>query len=137
MAFLTTPDYSVQIRSEIMAIINQTNLSQEAAERMAQSQIIKYLRPRGYDVAAIFAATGTNRNDEMIMLMIDLVLYHLHSSIVTRAMPKTREDRYNEAIATLRGISRGELDPDLPKLPDGEDTPTIKLGSNIKYSTRW
>lgn len=138
MSFLTETDYDVQIRTEVRNVVNQTNASQALAELMAQEEMTGYLRPRGYDVAAIFAATGANRNPLIIMYMIDIVLYHLHSNIVTRAMPKTREDRYNAAIAWLDKVSRGLLEPQLPKVQEPEDaTPNMKLGSNQQYFKRW
>lgn len=138
MAFLVQTDYEVQIRTEVKAIITQTNASLELAEQMAEAEMIGYLRPRGYDTVGIFTAAGTNRNALLIMYMIDMVLYHIHSNVATRAMPKVREDRYNAAISWLEKVSRGQLDPDLPKLADPEDSsPTFKLGSNTKYSARW
>lgn len=139
MAFLTEQDYEVQIRTEIKAIVAQTSGSLALAEQMAEAEISSYLRPRGYDIPIIFAAVSTARNALLVMYMIDIVLYHLHSNIVTRAMPKTREDRYNAAIAWLQKVNKGLLDPNLPTiLIDGEDpTPTIKLGSNPKYSMRY
>lgn len=137
MGFLTETDYDVQIRTEIKAVINQSGTSQALAEQMAEAEMIGYLRPRGYDTVVIFAATGAARNPIIIMYLIDMVLYHLHSNIVTRAMPKTRDDRYTAAISWLDKVSRGQLDPDLPVIVAADTTPTIQLGSNTKYSKRW
>lgn len=139
MGFLTEEDYSVQIRTEIKAVINQSNNSQEIAELTAEAEMVTYLKPAGYDVAAIFAAEGASRHKSIIKYMIDLVIYDLHSAIVTRAMPKTREDRFNAAMTWLSKVNSGALVPDLPRTADaaGDSTPKIKLGSNPKYSKRY
>ena len=139
MAFLTETDYSVQVRNEVKIIIAQQPGSQEMAELMAEAEITGYLRPRGYDVAAIFAATAAARNPLIIMYMIDIVLYHLYSNIATRAIPATRETRYNAAINWLEKVSKGQIEPQLPYLENDTDdaTPAIKLGSNIKYAKRY
>lgn len=139
MGFLTETDYTAQIRNEVKAVLLQAEGSQQLAEQMAEAEITSYLRPRGYDVAAVFAATGSTRNAQIIMLMVDITLYHLHSNIVTRAMPGTRKDRYDAAIDWLNRVSKGQLEPDLPRLSSDDDdaTPTLKLGSNPKYSKRY
>lgn len=139
MSFLTNDDYNAQIRNEVKAVLLQSDGSQALAEQMAEAEITSYLRPRGYNVATIFAATGTNRNAQIIMLMVDITLYHLHSNIVTRAMPSTRQKRYDDAVSWLKMVSKGQLEPELPRLDaDDEDaTPTLKLGSNKKYSMRY
>lgn len=138
VSFLVETDYNAQIRNEVKAVLLQSDGSQALAEQMAEAEITSYLRPRGYDVVAIFAATDTERNAQIIMLMVDIVLYHLHSNIVTRAMPTTRQKRYDDAIAWLTRVSKGQLEPNLPRLEDDEDaTPLLRLGSNKKYSERY
>lgn len=137
MSFLTENDYDVQIRNEIKAVIAQTDASLALAEQMAESEMSSYLRVRGYNIPEVFCSE--NRNALIVMYMIDITLYHLHSNIVTRAMPKTREDRYNAAISWLDKVSSGKLNPNLPVVEtEGADaTPLFKLGSQKKYSKRY
>lgn len=140
MSFLTDDDFDVQTRNELMRVLQVSDLSRGMAENMAEEEITAYLRPRGYDIAAIFSADGDERNPLIIMRMIDIVIYHLCSNIPSRAVPKVREDRYNAAIDWLDKVNDGRLDPSLPKIPNtdtSDSTPTIRLGSNTKYSHRW
>jgi len=116
MAFLNESDYSVQIRSEIKAVIVKTATAQALAEQMAQDEMSVYLHTGGYDAAAIFSASGTERNAVMVMRMIDLTIYHLYAAIVAKAMPVNREIRYTATIAWLEKVSLGTLNPDLPKV---------------------
>lgn len=136
MGFLIEEDYSVQIRSEIKAVLLQTDTSLDLCEQMAEAEISAYLRPRGYDLPAVFGAVGSARAKDMIMRMVDVTLYHLHTSVVTRATPQKIEKRYNDTLAWLNKINGGELDPDFPKLADNP-TPTMRLGSNPKYFKRY
>ena len=137
MSFLTDQDYDVQTRSTILSVLTTDALSRANAENMAQEEITSYLRPRGYDVAAIFSATGTGRNSLIIMYMIDMAVYHLHSSIAGRAIPKNREDRYKAAIEWLNKVNHGKLDPSLPKIPDLSTDPSWRFGDNGKYFSEW
>lgn len=137
MAFLGDDDYDVQARNEIMQVLQITTSSRGLAENMAEEEITAYLRPRGYDVPAIFAQTGDARNPLIIMYMIDIVIYHLHSNTATRVMPKTRADRYTAAIDWLTKVNAGDLDPSLPKIPDTTPDPLFRLSSDNKYFSRW
>ncbi|WP_443937083.1 phage protein Gp36 family protein [Pedobacter sp. MW01-1-1] len=139
MAFLVETDYNSQIRNEVKAVLLQGDGSQQLCEQMAEAEIASYLRARGYDIEVIFSATGAERNAQIIMLMVDITLYHLHSNIVTRAMPSMRKDRYDAAIDWLNRVSKGQLEPNLPRLSsdDQDATPTLKLGSNKRYSRRY
>ena len=135
MGFLVESDYSVQIRKEVQMVLNvDPNTSQDLAEQMAQEEMSGYLRARGYDVAKIFGAVGSERNAEIIMRLVDVTLYHLHSNIATRAMPSNRQKRYDDTLSWLYRVSQGKLVLDLPVIENGDSTPKIKLGSNKKYS---
>ena len=137
MSFLTDDDYDVQARAAILAVLETGSLSRANAESMAQEEITSYLRPRGYDVAAVFSASGDSRNPLIIMYMIDMALYHLHSSLAGRAIPKNREDRYRAALEWLTQVNHDKLDPTLPKLPDPNTDPSWRFGNNGQYSVAW
>lgn len=131
MAFLTTTDYKDQIQDDILAqVIEEQNDYLAAAERKAQAEMTGYLNVR-YEVAAIFAQSGEGRNAEIVMYMVDLVLYHLHSRISPGQVPELRRERYNEAKRWLEWVSQGKLEPMLPK-PTGSDSGAkehVKYGS--------
>lgn len=126
MPFLTNADYTLQIRNELKPLIssNDDNVY-TIAELAAEGEITSYLRRR-YDVPAIFATTGTDRNAHLVMIMIDLVLYHVFSRITPRNIPEVRELRYDAAIKWLEKVAAGELLPDLPLLKE-DNTPITEL----------
>lgn len=140
MAFLTPQDYTVQIRTEISRIIDNTVDSSKlaAAEKMAIAQVRNHLAGR-YDVNTIFAATGDARDSFIIMIVIDLALYHLWSKEGGNNIPKLREVRYNDALEWLKAVQNGQT-ADLPEIADesGEVPAMIRIWSkNAQENNRY
>lgn len=76
---------------------------------------------------------GDNRNALLVMIYVDIVLYHLHSRINPRNIPQLRLDRYDEAKKMLIGFASGELYINLPTYPILSDNLLpIHWGSNLK-----
>jgi hypothetical protein len=138
MPFLTDEDYDVQTRSELLAVIAASATSRPSAELMAQATITESLNKR-FDTAAIFGTIGDARSIIVIMYMIDITLYILHSKIATRAMPKQREERFAAAKEWLKLVRDGKINPDLPELASAEDDETYlgSAGSNMKRFMDW
>jgi phage gp36-like protein len=136
MIFLTTPDMDVQIRTEVTNVItNNNSVSIDKAERAAIEEMQSYLRGR-YDVANIFNKSGNNRNPMIVMYLIDMMVYHLHSATSARNIPELRGKRYDDAISWLKSVAADRLNPDLP-IKAGEESGNIKLGGNPKVIRRW
>jgi hypothetical protein len=137
MIFLTNADFEeYQVRDAVLAVLKISTTSLDSAELAVIEQVSSYIKSR-YDATATFAATGAGRNPLIIMYMIDLILYHLHSNTPSRVVPKSREDRFNAAITWLEKVNTGGLFPTLPELPDTTPDPLLRTGSNIKVSKRW
>ena len=118
MSFLLPADYGLQIRDEIRGLLTDGNdgLLDQAATA-AQVEMESYLRGR-YDVAAVFAATGAARNAQVVMYLVDMALYHLHSRQNPRNVPQIRQDRYDQVISWLKMARTGKLSVGLPDLPE-------------------
>ena len=71
-----------------------------------------------------------NRNQQMVNMMIDVTLFHLHSRIAPRNIPDLRVKRYDDVIAWLKNVSRGtDITADLPLIQP-------KSGQRIRYGSR-
>lgn len=135
MSFLLTTDWDVQVRSEIARILDPSTEKGKLlqAEIVAVAQIKNHLSNR-YDIAAIFAPVpdgGADVRDKyIVMLTIDLALYHLWSKEGPNNIPKTRELRYSDAIAWLTAVQNGKP-CNLPLLPneDGTITGDVRIWS--------
>ena len=112
--FIDTDDYKVVIGDAALKVVSQSSPENIAnAEAEAIEEISGYLRPV-YDTAAIFAATGNDRNRLIVMYTADIVLYHLTASQPQKMGSEIRKERYDRAIKWLEGVQKGSIIPDLP-----------------------
>lgn len=135
MAFLSEADYSVQIKADVLTIVKNTDALPNA-ELMAQAEMESFLNAR-FDVAQIFNKTADQRNPVVLMYLIDLTLYHIHSNISPRNIPELRGIRYEAAITWLKMVASGKINPDLPTKDEDNADYYINLGGNTKYSNQW
>lgn len=80
---------------------------------------------------------GDNRNQQIVMYLIDITLYHLHSRINPRNIPELRAIRYDGnnatqnggAIGWLKMVASGTVTADIPSIVP-EQGVSIRWGSN-------
>ena len=114
--FLTIQDYKAVCDPPALALIDQNDGDNLArAEGYAIEEVSGYLRSR-YDAQAAFALQGEARNPQLVMVAVDITLYHLVSWLPQRMGYEIREIRYNAAIAWLRDVQAGKTSPDLPTI---------------------
>lgn len=128
MVFLLEADFLTLIRPEVKALVVSDPDIYDDCEAIAIEEVKSYLARR-YDVDAIFAATGTNRNAVIRMRCVDVFLYHCFARVPGRDVPTIRQTRYDQAIAWLEQVANGDVTPTLPKLPDPDD-PTLPKTDN-------
>ncbi len=132
--FLNTNDYKPQIRQEIKSVISNDPTVWSQSELTAQEEVTSYLRNR-YDVTEVFNKTGSGRNPLIVMYMVDVVLYHIHSRIAPRNIPEVRIVRYEQAVEFLKRVNKGSILPDLPLLKNDKGETEgggFRMGSNPK-----
>lgn len=121
--FIDTEDYKVVIGDAALKVVSQSSPENIAnAEAEAIEEISGYLRPV-YDTAAIFAATGNDRNRLIVMYTADIVLYHLTASQPQKMGSEIRKERYERAIKWLEGVQAGKIVPDLPLAGSDDNSP--------------
>lgn len=122
--FLKNEDYNFQIKTEILKLLDgstpelSTNLKLLKAENAAIAQIRNRLSGR-FDCEQIFTSmTGDDdtRDSFIVMIAIDMVLYHLYSQTASRDVPEHRQQRYQDVMEWLRDASLGELPTNLPSI---------------------
>lgn len=75
---------------------------------------------------------GDNRNQQLVMYMVDVVLYHIHSRIAPRNIPQLRMDRYDAAISWLKNVAKGDdITADIPRIQPKRGN-RIRYGGNVK-----
>ncbi len=138
--FLTEEDYIMASDTALKVLQQSSKENRERAERMAIEEVSGYLRSR-YDAAKVFAATGDDRNDLIVMRTCDIALYHLSSWLPNRMGHEIRKERYELALKWLEGVQAGKITPDLPTVTgaDGEEdiNNPMKWGSEKKNIYIW
>lgn len=138
--FLTEEDYIVASSTALSVLQQSSEENRERAERMAIEEVSGYLRSR-YDVEKVFAATGAERNDLVVMRTCDVALYHLSSWLPNKMGHDIRKERYDLAVKWLEGVQAGKITPDLPTVTGegGEEdiNNPMKWGSEKKNVYLW
>ena len=138
--FLTEEDYIVASNMALNVLQQCSEEKRETAERMAIEEVSGYLRSR-YDVKKIFAASGSERNNIIVLRTCDVSLYHLSAWLPNKMGHEIRKERYELALKWLEGVQAGKIIPNLPTVTgeDGEEDVNnpAKWGSGRQNAYIW
>lgn len=121
-------------QDDINMITGADASKRERALMMGMEEVRSYTRTR-YRIDQEFAKTGDARNDYMMMIVLDLTLYHLFSMLSPRMGMETREKRYEAAISWLKGVRDRKSDPGIPSLDDPEEGGTNPVDNPEMFDT--
>lgn len=115
--FITTEDYNASIHQEILdAVIRADATIVEVVEDRAIAEMRGYMSRR-YDCDKIFSTEGEQRHQLVLMMAIDITIYHLFCIHNPRMMSEIRVERYERAIKWLEGVRDGNITVDgLPEV---------------------
>ena len=114
--FIELTDYDASIHREILdALTREDNAVVEICEDRAIEEMRCYLSKR-YDCDRIFTETGDRRSQLVLMMAIDIAVYHIFSIHNPRNLSTLRKERYERAVEVAqggsgRGIIRGRAAP--------------------------
>ena len=124
--FITLEDYDASIHREILdALLRHESPTEDAAiieicEDRAIDEMRSYM-DKFYDCDTIFGATGTDRNQLVLMMALDIAIYHIFCQHNPYKMSEVRKDRYNRAIEWLKAVAAGKITiAGAPRLPEEE-----------------
>ena len=124
--FITLDDYDASIHREILDALlrHDSELSDSAIIEICEDRAIEEMRSyldKFYDSEAIFNARGADRNQLVLMMALDIAIYHIFCQHNPYKMSKIREDRYNRAVEWLKAVAAGKITiADAPRLPEEE-----------------
>lgn len=119
-AFLTIKDVLTRIRDEHRNDLTDNTESIElTCESQAIAKVKSYLHGR-FDVDAMYAQTGDNRNPLLVLHTINVFVYLLYRRINPRKMPDEVKDDHSESLEWLSMVASGKVNPAFTTLP--EDT---------------
>jgi phage gp36-like protein len=102
----------------------------------AEGEARSYLAGR-YNVNAIFAATGAQRNQLLLELTKNIAVWYIVRLSNVDLIYTHAKERYDAAVEWLNRVADGKLNPDLPPaLADGvPDGSAISWGSSEKRNS--
>jgi phage gp36-like protein len=122
--FITLNDYDASIHREILDSLLRVDAENpdyaiiEICEDRAIEEMRCYL-DKFYDCDAIFGATGEERNQLVLMMALDIAIYHIFCQHNPYKMSQIRKDRYDRAVEWLKAVSAGKITiADAPRLPE-------------------
>lgn len=119
--FINIEDYDASIHREILDALTRDDASLvEICEVRAIAEMRCYLSKR-YDCDAIFSAVGDQRNQLVLMMALDIAIYHIFSIHNPQKLSQLRKDRYDRAVEWMRAVADEEVSIEgVPLLPEEE-----------------
>lgn len=119
--FINLTDYDASIHREILdALTREDDTIVEICEDRAIAEMRCYLSKR-YDCDRIFSAEGTERNQLVLMMLLDIAIYHIFCIHNPQKLSQLRKDRYERAVEWMKAVAAEEVSIDgAPMLPEEE-----------------
>lgn len=137
--FVNIEDYDASVHREILdALVRDDQSLVEICEDRAIAEMRCYLSKR-YDCDAIFSASGENRNQLILMMVIDIAVYHIFCIHNPQKLSQIRKDRYERAVEWMRAVADEEISIEgVPMLPEDEraSKASLMFKSNRKRVNR-
>ena len=119
--FVNIHDYDASVHREILdALIREDEMLLEICEDRAVAEMRSYLSKR-YDCDAIFAAEGDDRHPLILMMVLDIAVYHIFCIHNPQKLSQVRKDRYERAVAWMKAVAREEISVEGAPLLSDED----------------
>lgn len=117
--FVDIKDYDASVHREILdALVRDDETLVEICEDRAIAEMRGYLSKR-YDCNAIFSASGEERNQLILMMVIDIAVYHIFCIHNPQKLSQVRKDRYERAVEWMKAVAAEEVSIDgAPLLPE-------------------
>lgn len=137
MSFLTSADLLKAVYTEQLdAITREDDTFPQFAIDAAEEEMRGYLAPK-YDVDKIFAKTGDDRNNLLVMLCTDIAVYHLINISNPGIDFESKKARYERAVRWCEQIQSGKVNPPDLDLVTDEDNNEILMSSNTKRTNHY
>jgi len=110
--FVNIEDYDASVHREILdALVRDDESLVEICEDRAIAEMRCYLSKR-YDCDAIFSATGDDRHQLILMMALDIAVYHIFCIHNPQKLSQVRKDRYERAVEWLKAVANEEISID-------------------------
>lgn len=122
--FIQETDYDASIHREILDALlrHDSDVADSAIVEICEDRAIEEMRgylDKFYDTQAIFDATGADRNQLVLMMAVDIAVYHIFCQHNPYKISQVRKDRYDRAVEWLKAVAAGKITiANAPRLPE-------------------
>lgn len=138
--FVQLSDYDASIHREILDALTRSDESVvEICEDRAIAEMRCYLSKR-YDCDRIFSAVGDARLQLVLMMVIDIAVYHIFSIHNPQKLSQLRKDRYERAVEWMKAVAAEDISIEgAPLLPEEQRAAhaAFRIHSNPKRTNHW
>ena len=138
--FIELTDYDASIHREILdALTREDESIVEICEDRTLAEMRGYLSRR-YDCDRLFAATGRERNQLVLMMAVDITVYHIFCIHNPQKLSQVREDRYERAVEWMKAVADEDISIEgAPLLPEEQRAgrSDFRIQSNRKRTNHW
>ena len=138
--FVELSDYDASIHRDILdAPVREDEAVIEVCEDRAIAEMRSYLARR-YDCDRIFSATRADRNQLVLMMVIDIAVYHIFCIHNPQKLSQIRKDRYERAVEWMKAVAAEEISIEgAPLLPQEQRAAysSFHVKSNRKRVNHW
>lgn len=107
--FIQLSDYDATIFRDILdTLVREDETLVEICEDRAIEEMRCYLSKR-YDCDAIFNASGNARNQLILMMAIDIAVYHIFCIHNPQKLSDVRRERYERAVEWLKAVAAEQI----------------------------
>lgn len=129
--------HSAQIQYNSMESLPYNNVAPDVPQNGYWNNGTTYNVPANTAITnTAYWTPGDNRSQQLITVIVDIALFHIHSRIAPQNVPELREKRYDDAKVWLRRISKGELSAVLPEIKPAQGR-RIRHGGNVKRNNEY
>ena len=136
--FVQLSDYDASIHCEILDALTRDDASVvEICEDRAIAEMRCYLSGR-YDCDRLFSASGDKSNQLVLMMVIDIAVYHIFCIHNPQKLSQIRKDRYERAVEWMKAVAKAAISIEgAPLLPEGQRpaSPLFRISSNPKRAS--
>lgn len=119
--FINPTDYDATVHREIVdALTRGDDATLDICEERAISEMKSYLAGR-YDIETLFDAREAERHPLVLMMCLDIAVYHIYTVGNPLKLSQMRKDRYDRAVEWMKAIKRGNADINGAPLLAGEE----------------
>lgn len=123
--FITIDDYDASIHRDILdSLLRQDAETDSTVVEICEDRAVSEMRcylSKFYDCDAIFSQSGDDRHPLILMMAIDIAVYHIFCIHNPYKMSQMRKDRYDRAVEWLKAVAKGDVTIDgAPRLPQDE-----------------